>query len=242
MCVAQYEMKLQDSKVVSAPSGEPHSVTREQAQNLCETSFESGRLPTNVEWTIIANIIKTNPLNWTGGSVEVGSLVTGLTRRWGNPVSAEDTDDSYTQTGASALSHAEQRRTFYIDAENVLWDFGGNAWEWVSDEIHGNTFSPSFADTWAHNPRDTYWFTPNSPQLELFFLGERPGNTNYLGYIFGGQGGYVLRGAGTYMNSQETGIFTADLGSGAVGLAAPKSYGLPTSARNVGFRCVVELK
>lgn len=241
LCIARYEMKKVAENVRAQAEGVPHVTGREMAQNLCEVSFENGRLPTNQEWTEVAGRIQANALNWTSGVVGDGMLVSGLTKRWGDPVSVEDVTNGYDQTGASSSNQPEQRRTFFLSEEDFIWDFGGNAWEWVSDELQGDSFTPSFADGWAHNPQDVYWFPVESLQLEIFFSGERPIANNHLGYIFGGRGGYVVRGAGTYMYSQEVGVFSADLGSGSSGLKAPLNYGLPSSAQNIGFRCMVDL-
>lgn len=230
-------MKADGAKVKSAPETTPLYATRADAQALCANSFASGRLPTNAEWTRIATLARENPLNWTGGSVNAGELVTGLTRRWGDPVSVQNESDPYDQTGFSASNTPAQRRTIYVGSD-VLWDFGGNAWEWVSDSMNGASFTPSFDGAWAHDPNDTYWFPNASPQLDLFF-GVRPGS-HPLGFVFGGTSGTVLRGAGTYMYSNEVGLFNADLGTAANGTASPRNYGLPGTARNIGFRCVTE--
>ncbi|MNL10573.1 hypothetical protein D3C87_1313760 [compost metagenome] len=67
-----------------------------------------------------------------------------------------------------------------------------------------------------------------------------PKDNQYMGQLFGGSSGKVLRGGAISVNAKgSVGIFTANIGDiTANELTAPSSWGIGLS--NVGFRCVTK--
>lgn len=231
-CVARFEMKESAGHHVSQAEGTPASATYAEAESACAS--EGARLPTNNEWNAIALEIKNQSGNW-----HAGELQTGLHALWDSPRAIANISDPYDQVPGGAPS-AKQKRRFELASGEYLWDFGGNAWEWVATEIFGANYQPSFADSWGHRPNEAYWFPNLSRQLTDFFPTLNPHVMGlHYGVVFGGNTGRVLRGGGVYMfNAQEVGIFSAALDAQASDRAAPRNYNLSSNLRNIGFRCV----
>lgn len=236
-CIAKYEMKQSSGSAVSAATGKPWLATKATAAAACAALGITYRIPTNAEWNATALEIYNRGENWSGGAKFSGQLFTGYYSGWSEPVAVTNTANPYDSTGKSS---GEQRRTFFLASGNVIWDFGGNAWEWVSDTIYGNSYSPDLSSPYGRHYHNNSWdVKPNSKAL-LDFTGMTsvPTNEVLLGNLFGGSSGKVIRGGANCVNSKGTvGIFTANIGDiTANEMQAPASWGI--SIMNVGFRCV----
>lgn len=228
-CVAKYEMKLSTvtGEAVSQAAGAPYaSISRDNAINACRSRGGGYELINNDQWQTIAKNIAGVAVNWSSGTVYVGSLNKGHSD--GTPASAQvasvDTDPCYLtgQTCSTAVWNS-QRRTFVLSTGEVLWDFVGNVSEWV---INPSTVSPGANGLVAsYNPGDTreVLYGHNIPCDDYT-------NSPFCNYGSGyfGTAGAIHRGS-AFGDNTNAGIFYANL----------QSSGTATSA-NVGFRCVFQ--
>ncbi|MFZ4715328.1 MAG: putative Ig domain-containing protein [Bacteriovoracaceae bacterium] len=159
-CVAKYEMKCVGSSCPTATPG-TNAVATSQASSTpwlsisainskvaCNNLGSNYDLISNPEWMTTAYEIEKRQDNWydntKGGSYK---LLKGHTD--GTPatyLAVTNTNDPYdgtSNTSAQALgSGHEQRRTFSLFNNSVIWDFSGNAAEWT-DWILGGDFDSS---------------------------------------------------------------------------------------------------
>jgi formylglycine-generating enzyme required for sulfatase activity len=231
-------MKQVNSVATSQAAAVPWIANKATATSACSSLGGTYRLPTNAEWNAAALEIYNEATNWTGGAKLSGTLYTGMYSAWTAPVAVTNTSNPYDSTGTAS---GVERRTFTLASGNTIWDFGGNAWEWVSDTIYGNSFTPDLSSNGPFKYwYDSYQFPQSSAQM-LKFTGMTtvPDSIDYrLGNFFGGSSGLVIRGGAAAMNNAGVvGIFTANIGDiTANELRAPASWSLQMD--NVGFRCV----
>lgn len=193
------------------------------------------RLPTNAEWNATALEIYNRNDNWTGGAKLSGKLYTGY-YSWGEPLAILNTANPYDSTGNTS---GVQRRTFVLASGQVIWDFSGNVWEWVSDTIYGNSCSPDLSSFYGRVYGNNWDVKPGSKaMLDFTGMTSVPASNVYLGNLFGGSSGKVIRGGAACITTPGvTGIFAANIGDiTANEVQAPSSWGI--SINNVGFRCV----
>ncbi len=235
-CIAKFEMKQSSGSAVSTASGKPWLATKATAAAACAALGITYRLPTNAEWNATALEIYNRGDNWSSGKKLSGHLYTGYYSGWSEPIAVSNTADPYD----GMKGKGEERRTFVLASGAVIWDFGGNAWEWVSDTIYGNSYSPDLSSPYGRNYHNNTWDVKPGSKAMLDFTGmaDVPKNDVYLGNLFGGSSGKVIRGGANCVNNKGTvGIFTANIGDiTANELQAPASWGI--SVQNVGFRCV----
>ncbi|WII72662.1 SUMF1/EgtB/PvdO family nonheme iron enzyme [Bdellovibrio sp. 22V] len=240
-CIAKYEMKKVNNVAVTMPANKPWLANRATATQACASLGADYRLPTNAEWTAVALEIYRRAENWTNKKVEDGTLHTGYYSGWSEPVEISDVSNPYSNTGKK---NGIERRTFTLASGKVIWDFGGNAWEWVSDTIYGNAYTPDLSSPYARNYHNNNWdVKPGSKQLFDFTgMTSVPKKDVYLGSLFGGSSGKVIRGGALCIHSKgTTGVFTANIGDITVDdMQAPASWNLKMN--NVGFRCVTSPK
>jgi sulfatase modifying factor 1 len=238
-CIAKYEMKKSGSKFISAPSSKPFMANKATAEAACSNIDKNYRLPTNAEWNAAALEIYENAANWTGGKKSSGTLYTGYFSTWSEPIAISNTKNPYDGTGKTS---GIERRTFVLASGKCIWDFGGNAWEWVSDTIYGSSYKPDLSSHYGRNYHNNQWDVSAGSQALYDFTGMAsvPKENVYLGQLFGGSTGKVLRGGASSVNAKgSVGIFTANIGDiTANELTAPSSWGINLS--NVGFRCVTK--
>jgi hypothetical protein len=205
------------------------SVTRGAAITACQGLGSKYDLMTNDQWqTIARNIANTNE-NWSSGAANTGRLNLGVY----NVVSpaavrAASLDDSIANcadTGVvctSATWH-DRRRTNTLSNGNVIWDLGGNAWEWVKDDMT----IPAGVDA---NVSD-YSGTNDVRQGPFGHTSAcaSPASNNYCGFgtaIVSLSGGGLFRGGyhsdsnitgGIFRSYQNTGINTTTYSSTSLG-------------------------
>ncbi len=240
-CIAKFEMKMSvNQTALSVPSGRPWLANRATASQACAALGVGYRLPTNAEWNAVALEVYNNEDNWTKGRVSKGgTLYTGFYSGWTEPIAVTDEKNPYNGTGKS---DGIERRTFYLANGKVIWDFGGNAWEWVSDSIYGSSYKPDLSGSYVRAYHNNKWDFPAGSQQLFDFTGMSSVENRdvYLGQMFGGQSGRVLRGGAVCIHSVGvTGIFAANIGDiTANEMQAPASWNLKMN--NVGFRCVTQ--
>jgi hypothetical protein len=144
-CVAKHEMKNVNGKPLPLSEGTPWvDISPGEAKTACESLGKNYDLISNPEWMALSFEIESNKENWTEGEVGRGGLYRGHTDGYPKYILSGSTDsDPYFETGNSADSEKEQRRTFVASSGEVLWDVSGNAWEWVNWTIDNNLTYPS---------------------------------------------------------------------------------------------------
>ena len=101
-------------------------------------------LMTNAEWQTIAWNAENVGTNWNGGTVGTSYMYSGHNDNvpaTASPASQDDTQ-GYSGTdgpssGGGTGSNATQRRTLTLSNGQVIWDIGGNIWQWTNDTIMG---------------------------------------------------------------------------------------------------------
>jgi hypothetical protein len=94
-------------------------------------------LISNDQWQTIARYIEFEEKNWSQGTDYGGDLNIG--HAYDNPsfvVDAGDgSDPCYSMEETCDLdTWAKQKRVMFLDAQTYIWDFSGNAWEFVKDD------------------------------------------------------------------------------------------------------------
>jgi formylglycine-generating enzyme required for sulfatase activity len=218
--------------IASVASGYPiANINQATAAQYCIDA--GGSLMTNAEWMTIVRNIESVDSNWTGGTVGSGGLWRGHSDGTPNHALVASTDnDPYAGTGNTAPSI--ERRTHTLSNGEVIWDIGGNVWEWTNDTITGAnqptiTASPGFnwrqftalttngtLDYDEYRPSNATW--NSSQNTGQIYSDGTPGNNTVYGF---------LRGGGWFSTSG-TGVFALFLAN------------TPTTTGNYfGFRCVV---
>ena len=231
-CVMKYEAKqdpTNPARAISQASGPPWAnINRAEAQAACQAAgFE---LLSNDHWQTMARNIERVPQNWANNQIgNVGGLNRGHSD--GTPSNALEASGDDTQgcfgTGQQGDCNGpgrHQKRTHIVDnkAKNeVIWDMGGNVWEWMSDDDstdYGASARNIAELTGA--PKDR--FGPSGDYSAT--LGNSP--YGHLGQLAPGTGNAVLRG-GNWFPGTVTGLFGATLHHGPL-----------VRIQDIGFRCM----
>ncbi len=85
-------------------------------------------LLTETQWLAIAWDAANVDENWTGGKVGKGAMYQGL----------RDGTVRRAQPGTFEPSEASQRRWKRLSNGEVIFDIGGNVWQWIFDDVQGN--------------------------------------------------------------------------------------------------------
>ncbi len=158
-CVMKYEAKNVSGVATSVAAGSPWTNTDVEwsdAKVYAEDACEGCHLITEAEWMTIAKNVASVASNWTGGAVGSGMLYNGHNDNApisGVPLTGSSTDDNdgYYLTGNVAPS--SQRRTLKLTNNETIWDFAGNAAEWVDASI-GAGLQPGWAGEVIFNQKD----------------------------------------------------------------------------------------
>jgi len=159
-CVMKYPAKNVSETPQSVPEGTPWTyATRQTAMQKCSALGTNYRLMSNTQWQTVARNSENVASNWKGGVVGQGSLARGHSdSEWTctntsrgevcnytdqsatNRVLANSTDNNpYFDTGnksdQAVNSGWEQRRTHALSNNEIVWDFGGNVAQIVSDSF-----------------------------------------------------------------------------------------------------------
>lgn len=130
--------------ISSVPNAIPIvDITQASATAAC--GYVGGTLMSNADWQTIAWNVEEVASNWSGGAVGSGTMYSGHSD--GVPyqasvASADDSQDCVGTDGPSSCggtgSNTTQVRTLTLSNGGVVWDMGGNLYQWMSDTIIGN--------------------------------------------------------------------------------------------------------
>ena len=237
-CVIKYPAKNNNSSTyaTSTMGGTPWvNITGDISLTTCAAVGPNYRLMSNTQWQTVARNAESVAANWSGNAV--GSVVMARGHTDNSPSGALEnaadehpyfgtgnSGEAWNTLGATPAAGTEQKRTHTLSNGDVVWDFAGNVWQWVSDrysylganEIKEAEFS------------DTTIFPTASPAINRL-LGAPLGlytSAQNIGRFDGGSGDKVRRGA-PWDKGTNAGLFSSLL-----------SPGDSNSGNNVGFRCV----
>ncbi|MGZ3790206.1 MAG: hypothetical protein ACXVLQ_16860 [Bacteriovorax sp.] len=231
-CVMKYAASNDGyGTAVSVATGAPWvSIDRPTARSKCQALGGGYDMISNDQWQTIARNIAGTAGNWSTGVVASGELNRGHSDSAPANALVPSADDlngncagETNQTCTSTTWH-NQRRTHTLSNGNMIWDFAGNVWGWVTN------------DSDVSNGVDGYISTMNGGDVRQNRYGAATaticaGSTSspYCGMgagYFNYTAGAVLRG-GHWTNTINAGVFETGLTH------------LPTySSSTVGFRCV----
>ncbi len=262
-CVMKYEAKIKNEdaghttydeqmEADSRPGGTPWvEISRNQARSECSAIGLGYSLITNSQWQSIARNIESaqSPagfyLNWSNNSIaDQESINRGNSDNTAGKLDVTDTNDPCNGTGNNSCTDYSdtdftQKRTHTFSNGSIIWDFAGNVWEHVYDDvisIYGlptemkiSEVDASFGDACllpgcsGPQGKPKAAFGP-AGDFHLKNMGEYGG----LGKAFTTDppGGALIRG-GHFYDLTDSGIF-------AVSNWGSSNYADPS----VGFRCV----
>ncbi len=226
-CVAKYEMKNLSGIATSQIAGIPWvSITHADAVSECSNLGTGYHLINNAEWMTIARNIEITVGNWSGGVLNTGHSDNDPS----NTLVASTDDDGCFGTGqtCSDVVWDKQRRTHALSNGEVIWDFAGNAWEWVNWYIPTDRAASGNAAYLENNLQ-----TATASMLDDSFksldtsLRSIHGIGTYWPGTNGDSGGRAVRGGHYYDYGEATvGVYGLNLGYSS---SSTRVYG--------GFRC-----
>ena len=227
-CVMKYEAKNDGyGTAVSTATGVPWvNINRATSRSNCQALGAGYDMISNDQWQTIARNIAGVASNWKNGVVGDDQLNRGHSDNAPSSalVAVTDDNDPCNGTGQTCSSSTwdSQRRTHALSNGNKIWDFGGNVWEWVTN------------DNTVVNGADGYISTMSGADIRQTRYGASafcatPGASPYCGMghgYFNYSTGAVLRG-GHWNFDVNVGVFAVHLNIAPTG-----------TATTMGFRCV----
>lgn len=137
-CIMKYEAKDDGHGApVSKADGAPWtSINRDNARMKCRSLGHGYDLISNDQWQAIGRNIVNVASNWSTGTLYDGQLNIGHTDGAPSSALAASSDDNLacnlTGQSCSNVVWNAQRRTMKLSNNNIIWDFNGNAQEWIT--------------------------------------------------------------------------------------------------------------
>jgi hypothetical protein len=240
-CVSKYEMKCSNDTTGAACTGSPVAmaanqpwvnITQGNAKAACSALGGQYHLITNAEWMTVARDIEATANNWSSGTVSSGTINRGHSDTAPAATLAASTDDdacSGTNESCSSSVWNDQRRTHKLSNGHALWDFSGNAREYIDWYLGTGRAASGSAGYVEINAQSAGGSMP----LTAF----RSSNTglnsgNGIGQYWpgtDGTNGYASRG-GSYSNiSNQAGVYQLDFDNS-----------LSFTQNRLGFRCAYQ--
>ncbi|RYZ89794.1 MAG: hypothetical protein EOP04_05850 [Proteobacteria bacterium] len=246
-CIMKFHAKNVSNAPVSQAALTPWTVTNQNSGSYCNAYGNHYNIPSNDEWMTMATNAAAQASNWSGGVVGTGVLNRGHTDN--NPASPcpASSDDALAWVhGGSCVPLASggdvfaQRRIHKLSNGEVIWDIGGNSFNWLNGAVTG-TRKPYVASDGSpvDNPREMNAFDAGfgtiSPS-ELIprnflkpFWNDSWASPEGIGmYLAGSTTGFtVLRRGAAWGEGDSGGIFYMN-----------SNFGSAQSANYTSFRCV----
>lgn len=212
---------------VSTAEGKPwRQITLADAKAACKSRGAKYDLISNDEWMAVGEDVIFQNENWSGGSVDNGTVKRSNSGVDAAGVSYNGADPEGGDTRNSLASHK-------LSSGEYIFDLSGNLWEWVEWEKNSDLAYPGECNTggWVLNGSvncpawNVNSYRPIIPNAEISI--SNIGNMGRLTSSSGVTTRAVARGAGSG-NSTFTGIF-------AMWGSADRTVGYGS----VGFRCVL---
>jgi formylglycine-generating enzyme required for sulfatase activity len=226
--------------IASVASGFPiANINQYTAASYCATAGAS--LMTNAEWMTIARNIEAQLSNWTTGTATSSAIGTGGLYRGHSDASpntalaAGPDTDGYIGTGQSGFSI--EKRTHTLSNGEIIWDLGGNVWEYTNESILGKDHptGSSVGLTWRQYGTGLSNSITNFGTLSRDLIGPSNwGSAQNMGQIYSdgtstnNTSFAFLRGGDSANSSTGAGVFTMVL-----------FHTPPATNNNVGFRCAL---
>lgn len=238
-CVMKYEAKQRDGVPQSISDGTPW-VSINQPDSAGNCSRIGAHLCTAKEAQTISRDIESVAANWKnnvigtclyGGHIDNDPANALAASTDNNPYSgtndaATDTFECPFDTTPGGSDGKEQRRTFNLSNGEVIWDWSGNVWEWLSNTCTGGTGAGNWDSTaawqeWTASAFDDYERATLGPSSSVWDANN--GTGRYYGCTANGNA--FIRSGG-WDGGVYAGVFTLYLSN------APSGVGT-----SVGFRC-----
>ena len=214
------------------------SITQTAAATTCSSLGTGYHLITNPEWMTIAANLANVAGNWSNGVVGSGTLSRGHSDNSPASACAADANDANAWVNTNCTGQTQGalafnvRRTQFLSNNEVIWDIGGNVWQWV--DYYNLNDKPYQLNNWVEysamgagsttTPR-SHLVPKNSVQS---WWNDSWNSAQSIGQIYpsvNGTGGALLRGAG-WGDGAGAGPFAVFLG-----------YAPSDTGSNIGFRC-----
>ena len=225
-CVAKYEMKGTSGNISSVEAGTPYvSINANNSFTECsgmsEADFDGGTfaLISNPEWMTVARDIEGVAANWSGSAV--GSWCVFKGNSGTNATCEYDGDETEGGSGR------DTKARLFLSSGEEIWDFAGNAGEWVDWDSGDAVFTIGPTDADGASWREITSLDGSVTADDLQSSGGYS-STQGMGLWIGGAGGTAQRG-GESLGSNNSGVYMLTLGN-TPNAASPS----PRS----GFRCV----
>lgn len=224
-CVMQFEAKNSSGVPVSTATLSPWTnIDLASAKNACTSLGAGYDLISNPEWMTIAREIENISSNWTSGTVGDGCIYMGHNGQ------ADSTPNCHYMGATSTLDFGmvgtrDILARLIINNGQEIWDFSGNASEWVDWNIGGT------ADI-GPNSCSVGNFEFNSINCTALAFDDYSPSDNSLSSVNGvgklssGSGGAAIRG-GAINEAASVGIYRLNLSQNA-----------SVKSPFLGFRCV----
>ncbi|MCK6594210.1 MAG: SUMF1/EgtB/PvdO family nonheme iron enzyme [Bacteriovoracaceae bacterium] len=226
-CVMKYEAKGSlGTAAISISNGTPLvNINRSDARSSCRLIGPGYDLISNAQWQTIARNIADQSINWSSGTAYSGELNRGHSDNApGNSLEASTDNDGCSGTGQACSDTVwdSQRRTHTLSNGEVIWDFSGNVWEWVTDNSVVSAGGNGYLSTMNANDRRQIAY--GNDQF-CASTGVTPFCGMGLGW-FNYTAGAVLRG-GSWNSDVNAGVFASRL-----------DFAPTSTPSHIGFRCV----
>jgi formylglycine-generating enzyme required for sulfatase activity len=224
-CVGKYEAKNVGGVATSQAAGLPWTgITQPEAASVAADACGSCRLIREAEWLTIAHNIANVSSNWSSGTVGSGYIYSGHNDNSPSSVLAASTDDGsgYSGTGNSS---GTQKRTLRINTGEIIWDFAGNAAEWVNENNITTANQPQPSSGWRewNTITDVGGLSPNPLPSYINSSAGSWTSANGIGRLLGVPTGAGMLRGGSRSNGISAGIFGLNINS-------------PASGADMGFR------
>lgn len=236
-CIAQFEMKKDPSspEPLSSLEGEVYTgLNKLESQQACESIY--ARLPSNTEWNAVARNIANEELNWffdeNGNKLKLNRGNSSGSGVLNNSTNIGDHCEGTSDSPCFPHEWKPFKRTHQLSTGEFIWDFVGNAWEIVSDDVVDYEL-PNLENLYLANLAPTSFmnFVLGLPASMACY---QPYNNDYCnlgwGWISGAKPGKAIYRGGTKHSGNNAGPFTIDYDE------------YPSNRTDYhGFRCVYDI-